>query len=144
MGEWYRLVQIIIEEIDESIRKRSDETTALTSLSQKLGYSEFYISRKFSEISGMTFRNYLRDRTLAFALKEVRDTSKGLLDIALDYGFSSHEAFSRSFKNAYGITPSEYRRNPAPCVLRTILKPFDCYLISTGGMGVENTTNDVN
>lgn len=143
MSEWYSLVQTIVEEVDKCIQKRSNEELTLFSLSRKLGYSEFYISRKFIEISGMHFRDYLRYRTLAFALKEVRDTSKSLLEIALDYGFSSHEAFSRSFKEAYGITPSAYRSNPVPVVLRTIIKPFDCYLVSIGGTNMENTTNDV-
>lgn len=140
---WYSLVQTTVEEVDECIKKRNDETITLSSLSRKLGFSKFYISRKFKEISGMQFRDYLRHRTLAFALKEVRDTSRNLLDIALDYGFSSHEAFSRSFKEAYGITPSEYRSNPAPIVLRTIIKPFDCYLTSIGGTSMTNTTAEI-
>ena len=143
MGEWERLVQAIVEEVDECIRKRNDEALTLSMLAQKLGYSEFYISRKFREISGMSFRDYLRQRTLAFALKEVRDTSRGLLEIALDYGFSSHEAFSRSFKEAYGVTPNLYRSIPVPVVLRTIIKPFDCYLVSSGGTNMANTENDV-
>ena len=143
MGEWESLVQAIVEEVDECIRKRNDEALTLSMLAQKLGYSEFYISRKFREISGMSFRDYLRQRTLAFALKEVRDTSRGLLEIALDYGFSSHEAFSRSFKEAYGVTPSLYRSAPVPVVLRTIIKPFDCYLVSIGGTNMANTENDV-
>ena len=37
----------------------------------------------------MRLRDYLRGRRLAFALKEVRDSEKSLLDIALAYGFSS-------------------------------------------------------
>lgn len=143
MGEWERLVQIIAEYVDECIKKREDEAVTLSCLARKLNYSEFYISRKFREISGMHFCDYLRQRTLAFALKEVRDTQRRLLEIALDYGFSSHEAFSRSFKEAYGITPGEYRSNPVPVVLRTIIKPYDCYLISIGGMGMANTENDV-
>ena len=143
MGEWEKLVQIMVEEIDACIKKRDDETVTLSRLAEKLGYSEFYISRKFREISGMSFRDYLRRRTLAFALKEVRDTSRGLLDIALDYGFSSHEAFSRSFKEAYGITPGEYRGHPVPVVLRTVIKPFDCYLVSIGGTNMAKTENDV-
>lgn len=143
MSEWYRLVQTIVEEIDECIKRCDDEAVSLASLSRRLGYSEFYLSRKFMEISGMRFRDYLRYRRLAFALKEVRDTSKGLLEIALDYGFSSHEAFSRAFKEAYGMTPGEYRRNPVPVVLRTILKPFDCYLVNVGGTGMKNAANDV-
>ncbi len=143
MGEWERLVQTIVEEIDQCIKKRSDEALTLSCLARKLGFSEFYISRKFREISGMNFRDYVRYRTLAFALKEVRDTSRSLLEIALDYGFSSHEAFSRSFKEAYGMTPGKYRSNPVPVVLRTVIKPFDCYLIHTGGTSMANTDNDV-
>ena len=85
MGEWERLVQEIVEYVDECIKKRNDETVTLSRLAQRLNYSEFYISRKFREISGMHFRDYIRQRTLAFALKEVRDTSRGLLEIALGY-----------------------------------------------------------
>ncbi|MCI8332832.1 MAG: helix-turn-helix transcriptional regulator [Clostridiales bacterium] len=138
MSEWYKTVQIIVDHIDACIQNRNDETLSLSSLAQKLGFSAFYVSRKFKEISGMSFRDYLRHRTLAFALKEVRDTQRGLLDIALTYGFSSHEAFSRSFKEAYGISPNEYRRHQTPVVLRTIIKPFDCYLM---GMGMTDTAD---
>lgn len=143
MCEWYKQIQTIIDEIDMCIKKHDDETLMLKQLSGKLGYSEFYLSRKFKEISGMTFREYLRYRRLAFALKEIRDTEKSILEIALNYGFSSHEAFTRAFKAAYGITPSEYRQNPVPVVLRTIIKPFDCYLLGVGGCGMEKTAEDV-
>ena len=143
MNEWYRQIQKIVDEIDVCIKEKNNEELTLTNLSQKLGYSEFYVSRKFKEISGMSLREYMRQRELSFALKEVRDTDRGLLEIALDYGFSSHEAFSRAFKESYGITPSRYRHTPIPVVLRTVIKPFDCYLLDIGGTGMENTVNDV-
>lgn len=143
MNEWHGLVQTILEETDRCIKARKDERLTLCSLAQKTGYSEGYLSRKFSEISGMRFRDYLRHRTLAFALKEVRDSDKGLLEIALDHGFSSHEAFSRSFKKAYGMTPSNYRRHPVPVVLRTIIRPLDCCLVSMGGTGREDTAEEI-
>lgn len=143
MQEWHQIIQRIVDEIDLCIRNKSDETITLQTLSQKLGYSEFYLSRKFREISGLQFRDYLRYRKLAFALKEVRDTDQGILKIALDYGFSSHEAFTRAFKEAYGIAPSEYRRNPVPVVLRTIIRPFDCYLLGIGGTGMAAAAEDV-
>lgn len=143
VGEWKRAVQRIVEVVDRCIQRRDDETVTLTTLSQSMGYSQYYVSRKFREIAGMSLREYLRLRTLAFALKEVRDTDRGLLDIALDYGFTSHEAFSRSFKEAYGITPSQYRSEPVPVVLRTIIKPFDCYLTSIGGTDMADTESGV-
>ena len=91
----------------------------------------------------MKLRDYLRYRRLAFALKEIRDTDKGILEIAIDYGFSSNEAFTRAFKETYGITPSEYRKTPVPVVLRTRINPFDCYLLGIGGTGMASTTEDV-
>lgn len=143
MNEWQKQVQIMIDAIDLSIKNRDDEALTLKHLADALGYSDFYISRKFREISGMQFRDYLRYRKLAFALKEVRDTQKGLLEIALEYGFSSHEAFTRAFRDAYGVSPSEYRKKPIPVVLRTIIKPFDCYLSEIGAFGMEKSTEDV-
>lgn len=143
MYEWYRNIQEIVDEIDACIKNHDDEALTLEHLAEKLGYSEYYVSRKFREISGVQFRDYLRYRRLAFALKEIRDTKTGLLDIALNYGFSSHEAFTRAFKEAYGITPSEYRQNPRPVALRTIIRPFDCYLLGIGGTGMAKTTGDV-
>lgn len=143
MYEWPKKIQRIIDRIDTCIKRNEDEELSLSCLARELGYSEFYFSRKFREISGMQYRDYLRYRKLAFALKELRDTENGILDIALQYGFSSHEAFTRAFKEAYDITPSEYRQNPRPVVLRTIIKPFDCYLLEIGECGMEKSVKEV-
>ena len=91
----------------------------------------------------MSFRDYLRQRRLAFALKEVRDGERSMLDIAFDYGFSSHEAFTRAFKAAYGIVPSAYRKRPAPVVLRTKINPFDRYVLGLGEIGMVKSSDDV-
>lgn len=144
MYEWHRQIQSLIDEIDVYIKRNDNDSLSLGYLSRKYGYSEFHLSKKFKEISGMQFRDYLRYRRLAFALKELRDTKTGILDIALKYGFSSHEAFTRAFKESYGITPSEYRRHPGPVALRTILKPFDCYLSEIrGGNHMQNSERDI-
>ena len=112
MDEWQKQIQVLILEIDECIRRKEDEALTLSALAKKLGFSEFYVSRKFREVSGMSLREYMRQRSLALALKEVRDTDRGLLAIALDYGFSSHEAFSRAFKKVWSCNPSEFKENP--------------------------------
>ena len=143
MYEWRRQIQTIVDEIDGCIRNHDDEALMLRALSRKLGYSEFHTTRKFREISGMQFREYLRLRRLAFALKEVRDGDRSLLEIALDYGFSSQEAFTRAFRAAYGATPGEYRRHPRPVVLRTKIHPFDRYLLGMEEIGMVQSAAEV-
>lgn len=143
MSEWNRVIQQMVAEIDLCIKGKCDESMTLTSLSRKLGYSESYLSRKFHQVSGMRLRYYLRYRGLAFALRDIRDTDGSILEIAMDYGFSSNEAFTRAFREAYGVTPSEYRKNPVPVVLRTIIKPFDCYLMGIGGTGMASTKEEI-
>lgn len=143
MYEWQQQIQIIIDEIDQCIKQRQDDALTLRSLSRRLGYSEYYVTRKFREISGLQFRDYLRLRRLAFALWEVRDSDRNLLEIAVDYGFSSHEAFTRAFKAVYGVTPSQYRRNPMPVVLRTKLHPFDRYFFGMGEIGMIKSTDEI-
>ena len=130
--QWQWMIQKIIAWIDESIKSKDSDELSLEKSAQNLGYSPFHFSKKFREVSGMAFRDYLRYRRLAFALKEIRDTDRTILDIALEYGFSSHEAFTRAFKEAYSVNPKDYRKNPVPVVLRTLLRPFDCYLLSIG------------
>jgi AraC-like DNA-binding protein/GNAT superfamily N-acetyltransferase len=73
------------------------------------GYSRYHFSRLFLTTTGMTPAAYLRKRRLSAAAYELAGSSKRILDIALDYQFQSHEAFSRSFKQEFGISPARYR-----------------------------------
>ncbi|MBO5472887.1 MAG: helix-turn-helix transcriptional regulator [Lachnospiraceae bacterium] len=143
MYEWQRQIQSIVDEIDQCIKQHNDEALTLRRLAQRLGYSEYYTTRKFREISGMQLKEYLRRRRLAFALKEVRDSDRSILDIALNYGFSSHEAFTRAFRMIYGVTPSQYRRHPVPVVLRTKINAFDRYFLGLGEVGMMRSTEDI-
>lgn len=144
MYEWHRQIQIIIEEIDACIKRRDDEALTLRSLAQRLGYSEFHMTKQFKAIIGMPLRTYLRARRLAFALMEVRDTDKRLIDVAVDNGFSSHEAFTRAFRAEYGVTPSAYRRQPVAVVLRTRINPFDRYAFGMGEIGMVKSSGKIN
>ncbi len=143
MYEWHKLIQIAVNEIDERIKAHDDAALTLRALSKKLGYSEFHTTRKFKEMSGMLLGDYIRLRKLAFALIEVRDTENRFLDIALKYGFGSHEAFTRAFKIVYGISPKAYRKNPLPVVLRTKISVFDRYFLGIGEIGMVKSTEDV-
>lgn len=143
MSEWFRQIQIMAEEIDRCIQRREDTGLTLRALATKLGYSPFHTTRKFREIAGISLRDYLRLRRLAFALIDLRDSEESILSIALNYGFSSHEAFSRAFKEAYGLSPSSYRERPRPLVLRTKLHAFDRYTLGKEEIGMIHSSEDV-
>jgi AraC-like DNA-binding protein len=140
---WHKQVQKIADDIDQCIRAKDDDGLTLKVLAKKNGYSEYYMSRSFKKLAGTSLRDYLRGRRLAFALIDIRDTRKSILDIATSHGFSSHEAFSRSFKANYGMSPSEYRLRPRPVMLRTKLKTFDRYLLGLGEIGMITSGKDI-
>ena len=143
MYEWQQLIQTVVNEMDDAIMRRDDQALTLRALAACLHYSEYHATHKFREIAGMSLRTYLHQRRLAFALKEVRDTDRPLLDIALDYGFSGQEAFTRAFKALYGVTPGVYRRRPRPVVLRTRIHPFDRYIFGLGEIGMVKSEQGV-
>ena len=113
MYEWNESVQKMICWIEDNLT----ENPSLIEMSRQIGYSPCYCSTKFHEIAGVTMKAYVSGRRLAKATLEIRDTRARILDIAIKYGYSSQEALTRAFVNAYGCTPAAYRRKPCPVVL---------------------------
>ncbi len=100
-----------IENMLQWIEDNITEGPSLADMSVYVGYSPYYCSSKFHENIGITFKQYISKRRLTLASAEVKATESRFLDIALKYGFSSQEAFSRAFSAAFGCTPSQYRRS---------------------------------
>jgi AraC family multidrug resistance transcriptional activator len=101
-----KTIEIMVDWIEDNIT----ENPTLVEMSNYVGYSPFYCSAKFHENVGITFKQYVSKRKLSLAAIEIRDTESRFLDIALKYGFSSQEAFTRAFVDAFGCTPSRYRK----------------------------------
>lgn len=53
MHEWSKKIQVIIDIIDICIRKNADTELSLNYLAEMLGYSEYYVSRKFNYTARM-------------------------------------------------------------------------------------------
>lgn len=66
--------------------------------------------RIFIFISGISISDYVRKRRLTIAGEEFRNSDISVLDIAIKYGFQSHSAFTRAFKDQHGITPSQAKQ----------------------------------
>lgn len=103
----------------ESIQKTIDyleahivEEHSIENLPEIAALSPFYYQRLFSRLVKKPVREYIKNRRLARAGEELSNKERRILDIALDYGFGSHETFTRAFKEAYNMTPEQYRRNP--------------------------------
>lgn len=115
-------VQAMIDWIEEHLA----EAQTLLPMSAAVGYSPWYASQLFHQVSGQTLKRYVAGRRLTIATLALRDTNARILDIALDAGYASQEALSRAFRAAFGLTPQAYRKSPVPLALpirQTVLFP---------------------
>ncbi len=83
-----------------------DEVSAVSSLSPT------YFSKKFKQVTGMGFKEYLNYVRLKHAQTALLTTSNSITDIALEYGFNDSNYFKDLFKKVYGKSPREFRKNP--------------------------------
>lgn len=93
----------------------------IEALAEIAALSPFYYQRLFSRLVKKPVNEYIKLRRLAGASERLISSQKRILDIALDFGFSSHTSFTRAFKQAFGMTPEEYRGNPVR--LNNFVKP---------------------
>ncbi len=75
------------------------------------GYSYYHLNRQFAAILGESIGSYVKKRRLADASQKLLYTERKIIDIAMENGFDSSEAFSRAFKAIYQVSPQTYRRN---------------------------------
>ena len=78
---------------------------------REAGYSYYHLNRQFSAVLGESVGSYIKKRRLSHAARELIYTERRIIDIALDHGFESSEAFSRAFKAVYHTSPAGYRKN---------------------------------
>lgn len=71
--------------------------------------SEYHFKRMFSFLAGITLSEYIRRRRLTLAALDLIDRDVKVIDVALKYGYSSPDAFTRAFQGLHGITPARSR-----------------------------------
>jgi AraC family transcriptional regulator len=82
----------------------------IQAIARHAGMSMWHFQRIFSAALGQPVMDYVRRRRLSRALEALTGTIQPLIDIALDHGFGSQEAFTRAFKDMFGVTPGACRR----------------------------------
>ncbi len=110
MKDYTKKIQDVVDYIEEHL---------LTSLSndvlmQVSGLSLYHFHRVFSAAVGESLKAYIRKRRLSYAAESLVKNEKSIIDLALDCGFESQEAFTRAFQKMFAMTPGELRGKLIP------------------------------
>ncbi|MGV7961179.1 AraC family transcriptional regulator [Photorhabdus tasmaniensis] len=100
--------------IFDYIEHHLDDLLTLEQLSEVANFSRYHFHRQFSNYCGMPVGRYIQLMRLKRASYRLAfNHQEKIIDIALDAGFQNPESFSRAFKQAFGQTPSQFRKHPA-------------------------------
>jgi AraC family transcriptional regulator len=85
------------------------EEISLEDIAAACDVSRFHMSRVFGLATGRPVMRYVRGRRLTEAARALSHGAPDILSVALDSGYGSHEAFTRAFRDQFGITPEAVR-----------------------------------
>ncbi len=100
-------------------------------------YSLSAMQKLFRHAFHMGIADYIARRRLTLASRELVSTEDPVLDIALRYGYESHEVFTRAFRRIWGVTPSKFRRE------RSFTDIFPRLRLPTGGLDMPHRQHDI-
>jgi len=85
------------------------DTLTLDEISGVAGISRFHMVRAFGAATGLSVMRYVRARRLSEAARALAKGAPDILTLALDADYGSHEAFTRAFRDHFGVTPEAVR-----------------------------------
>lgn len=99
-----------MQKVCDYIVEHCSEGLLLEDAASYAGFSKFHFERLFRDYTDMTFHQYLTSKRISLAERLLETADISVMEIAFRAGFSSGAAFSKAFRQAKGVTPSEYRR----------------------------------
>ncbi len=100
-----------IQKAIDWIEGNLEDDISLDDISDYIMYSKYHTTRQFKRYTGSTLKKYIQLRRLTKAAIKLRDHHVRIIDVAVMYGYSSQEAFTRAFKDVFGLTPYAYQKN---------------------------------
>ncbi len=91
------------------IESRFSGELTLDEVARAAGLSRFHMTRAFGMATGLSIMRYVRGRRLTEAARALANGAPDILSVAIDWGYGSHEAFTRAFRDQFGVTPEEVR-----------------------------------
>jgi AraC family transcriptional regulator len=100
-------MQRALDQIEASL----SEPITLSLIAEASHFSPYHFARLFRAMFDDSVMNYVRKRRLSHAAHLLKEQHCSILDIAMECGFGSNEAFSRAFRKHYSLSPRTYRQN---------------------------------
>ncbi|EJL93163.1 helix-turn-helix domain-containing protein [Pantoea sp. GM01] len=100
----------IVYELPMWIEENINSPLKIQEVALRAGYSKWHIQRMFARVMSITLAEYIRNRKLNLAAESLIYSSNSIIEISLDYGFTSQQAFTRAFVKYYQVPPAVYRR----------------------------------
>src|SRR5258707_11011597 len=85
------------------------DALTLDEIADVAGVSRFHLVRAFAAATGLPVMRYVRARRLSEAARALASGAPDILTLALDADYGSHEAFTRAFRDHFGMTPEAVR-----------------------------------
>lgn len=96
-----------IQYLEENLEYEID----MVEVAKRAWCSEYHFKRMFSFLAGVPLSEYVRRRRLTLAAFELVHGDAKIIDVAIKFGYSSPDAFTKAFQQLHGVTPSEARKN---------------------------------
>ncbi len=123
-----RILRVLV-----AIQERLSEAPRLEELAKLACFSPCHFHRVFRGLVGETVGQHVGRLRLERAAMLLQSSKRQILEVALDSGYESHEAFSRAFRKAFGCTPRDYRKDAQQ--MRQLDAASGVHFQETGSLG---------
>jgi AraC family transcriptional regulator len=98
-----------LQKVGDFVTEHLAEEISVEILAQLVQLSPFHFSRIFKQSTGMSPLRFVTRERVTRAQQLIRETSRSLIEIALDVGYTSPSHFAQVFRRVVGMTPTEFR-----------------------------------
>ena len=98
-----------LRKVEDYVSERLAEDISVETLAELVDLSPFHFSRVFKDATGMSPLQFVTGVRITRAQQLIRETSRSLIEIGLDVGYTSPSYFTKVFRRVTGVTPTGFR-----------------------------------
>jgi AraC family transcriptional regulator len=98
-----------LRKVEDYVSARLTNEIAIEQLAELVELSPFHFSRVFKQATGMTPLQFVTRERITYAQQLIRETSRSLIEIGIEVGYSNPSHFAKVFRKVVGVTPTEFR-----------------------------------